>query len=1169
MNLGAFELRKAIGEGGMGTVWLAEHGEAEIDVAVKVMRSDVMDDPDYREAFELEVRSVASLDHPNIVTILDFGQIPPTVSEEFQQDLVAGSPYLVMEFAQGGAVDDYFHRLRWPDVRELMIVILDALSHAHARNVIHRDLKPENILVGCGPQWDVKLTDFGLAHAADRFQDSGDVEVAWGTPQYMAPEQIRGYWREYGPWTDLYGLGCMAYELICGELPYDGETIWQIGQGHIEEPIPPLNPRFAVPEGTEEWIRKLMAKQRANRFRHAADAKYELAQLPSLEEEQGFGVLFEPPTSKPSTTESKVTGEVATQLMPELTSAKSFCTVQYSPPDLIGGSEPDRRLSAQASLAAQAPPVPMDWRHRRESTISNALIGISTGLFGLRSIPLVDRNPERDWLWSLLRDIHDDNRGKLCVVEGAAGTGKSQLVRWLCRRAKEVGAARVLKAYHSPRLGRADGLVPMMERFLRSTRLDPEKRRNHLGDLLLSEGLAGHFELSALLTLFDDDSSPSSARQQNSREESYAVIYRYLSLLARRRPIIIWLDDVQWSLDTLGFARYVLRQQEIEPAPLLVVMTARTEALGERDRERRVLHSLVADEAVDRRQLEPLEEDDIDRLVRRLLRLDDALAEHVIARSEGVPLFAVQLVEDWVARGKLMMGSDGFVLKPDADVSIPDDLHELWDRRIQGFLGEEVEHTVGHLELAAILGQEVDSEEWNKVIDEAGLQPAKGLVERLVDEDLAEPMEDGWRFSHGLLAESLQRHAREEGRGKRWNACCAQALEQLYGRSKSGISERIAWHWVEAAEYGRALNPLGRAIDEAIERSQFDHAGALIEWRAGLFDNSAPHSLQTAIDEARLACYRGDYKVAVELGKQAATEAHKEGGWPQLAARANLWVGVAQRFIGELDAAEANLQSAGEYFADAGHNARLARTVLELGRVEERRGDYEMARRHFEGARERFSEGDDSFGEAQCFNALGDVLRQSGEYDAAHSACLKALKRFRAMDNVAGIADCLNDLAEWSRLRGDLSSAGDFAEEALRLYRALGSGLEHFVRLNLAMILLEKRSYAEAEELFASLVEVFQQTEQRALASQARAGLLAANAGQSRWANWEEMLQKIMESADETGASLPMATRALTLAFELAQQAGKTDLATSAEKLVIGQRRKTRSTMEVGDMPDE
>src|SRR5262245_24170105 len=138
---------------------------------------------------------------------------------------VAGSPFLAMELANVGSLREHATPVDYPSVRHLLLQLLDALAHAHARGVLHRDVKPGNVLIfedDLGRRA-VKLADFGLAHALGRCPVDGELSATAGTPTYMAPEQHQGAWREFGPWTDLYALGCTAFRLVQGRPPFEGD----------------------------------------------------------------------------------------------------------------------------------------------------------------------------------------------------------------------------------------------------------------------------------------------------------------------------------------------------------------------------------------------------------------------------------------------------------------------------------------------------------------------------------------------------------------------------------------------------------------------------------------------------------------------------------------------------------------------------------------------------------------------------------------------------------------------------------------------------------------------------------------------------------------------------------------------------------------------------------
>ncbi|MEZ4436196.1 MAG: protein kinase, partial [bacterium] len=276
--LGPFDLVEPVARGGMAEVWRARHRAQDAAVAVKVVTAPAGREQAYREQFVHEVQAMARLHHPAVVRLHEYGEIPTAVAIASKGAMPAGAPFLVMEWLGGGSLRDAIE-MDWPRLRATMLTLLDALAHAHAQGVVHRDLKPDNVLVGDrGPV----LTDFGLAFnpaIVGGALDSG----SYGTPGYMAPEQIRNDWRAFGPWTDLYALGCMAYELVCGFAPHaDRHAGSAIGLlvAHLQEPLPALQPRFPVPAAFERWLERLMGRTPPARFQFAADAAVSLLAIP-------------------------------------------------------------------------------------------------------------------------------------------------------------------------------------------------------------------------------------------------------------------------------------------------------------------------------------------------------------------------------------------------------------------------------------------------------------------------------------------------------------------------------------------------------------------------------------------------------------------------------------------------------------------------------------------------------------------------------------------------------------------------------------------------------------------------------------------------------------------------------------------------------------------------
>ena len=267
-------LTRPVGRGGMGSVWHAQHPEG-VDVAVKVLRKKYAGDETLLGAFRFEVRSVASLDHPAIVRVYDYGVVPEDAAIASGGELSAGSAWLAMEYTTGGTFGDFGRMDSWDEVRHTLLHLLDGLAHSHAREIIHRDLKPHNVLRRSdGPP---ALTDFGIAHALSRISPSS---AGAGTPGFMPPEQVRSAWRDLGPWTDLYSLACLAWRLLTGRAPFVGDSRTVVLRRQLYDPLPRLGSPLELPDGVEDWLRRMLEKSPVQRYQRAADAAHDLAGLP-------------------------------------------------------------------------------------------------------------------------------------------------------------------------------------------------------------------------------------------------------------------------------------------------------------------------------------------------------------------------------------------------------------------------------------------------------------------------------------------------------------------------------------------------------------------------------------------------------------------------------------------------------------------------------------------------------------------------------------------------------------------------------------------------------------------------------------------------------------------------------------------------------------------------
>ncbi len=249
-----FRIEAKLGQGGMGAVYTATQLSVGRKVAVKVLKKELIDREVALERFYRESKLTSELSHPNIVKLIDFGQ-------DRERDLL----YLVMELVSGVNMGDLLEqgRMRVPLALEIVYQACGALTEPHAQGIIHRDLKPDNMLIV--PVSDgtiqVKVLDFGIARALEANTQLTATGMVCGTPAYMAPEQAQN--QEIGPRTDLYALGVILYEMLCGVPPFQGQNSLQIMLQHIQMAPTPLSdyiPPSTLPDEVEELVHDMLSK---------------------------------------------------------------------------------------------------------------------------------------------------------------------------------------------------------------------------------------------------------------------------------------------------------------------------------------------------------------------------------------------------------------------------------------------------------------------------------------------------------------------------------------------------------------------------------------------------------------------------------------------------------------------------------------------------------------------------------------------------------------------------------------------------------------------------------------------------------------------------------------------------------------------------------------------
>ena len=255
-KIGRYEVKEELGRGGMATVYRAYDPSFEREVAIKLLPREFLHDPQFRDRFKREIKTIAALEHPAIVPVYDVGE----------ED---GVPYFVMRYMTGGSLAQQINKgiFSLQDAARIIERLASALSYAHTKGVVHRDLKPDNILFdGNGEPF---ISDFGVAKFSG---SSGDLTGSGiiGTPAYMSPEQAQG--EKIDNRSDIYGLGVIIFQMLSGQQPYKADTPMGVVVKHITDPIPEIHKITPnLPEEADTIIKTALAKDREQRYQTALE----------------------------------------------------------------------------------------------------------------------------------------------------------------------------------------------------------------------------------------------------------------------------------------------------------------------------------------------------------------------------------------------------------------------------------------------------------------------------------------------------------------------------------------------------------------------------------------------------------------------------------------------------------------------------------------------------------------------------------------------------------------------------------------------------------------------------------------------------------------------------------------------------------------------------------
>jgi tetratricopeptide (TPR) repeat protein len=1086
IRLGPFELQKPIGAGGMGEIWRGVHLSNGVPVAIKVLQSQAAagseSTDDFRESFLHEVRLVAGLRHRNVVMALDAGTVPQSADDASGGRLRAGSPFLAMELAGGGSFAGK-KLTSWAECRHVLIQLLDGLAHAHAHGIVHRDVKPGNLLLAterselamAPPDLlsaRVVVTDFGIGGSRER-RDVVDVYATGapiGTPNFMAPEQIRAEWRDHGPWTDLYAAGCLAWQFVTGSTPFRDPNPVKILAGHLQEPPPAFAPRFDVPHGLEGWLRQALEKHPADRWAFAADARRALVALGDAA----------PNTGRVTASHVLPLGD-----LPTVIHAGRKREEHTQPPMAVG-----RAKGSWAPTEARADEPGRDFQ----------LEGAGLGLYGLRAVPLVARRAERDVLWRALADVQRTREPRVVVLRGPTGTGKSRLAEWLVRTAHEEGAGPWLKIVPG-----GDPAAQLADAALRCDGLTAPEVLARVAEFVGAAGRPGTADVLGQLA------APAAfpAAPTLTRRESHAAAEVLLRCLAGPRVAVVWLEDAP-PVHGGAVPDAAAAREHVGAAGVVPGHRAGRGARGSPGR------SGVRAVAGHRRRRHR------GRRRPRSSRTTTTSSSRCCSGSRG-PSPSGSRSAPTATRcsrcsssatssraGCSRRASGGFKLRPGAQVELPDTVLAVWEEHAERLLGGLGPAETRALELAAVFGPELRQSDYLELCAIAGLEPSPELLREAMRRRLVQPLQgrvQRWAFAHGMFREVLLRRVHARGGWADDNRVCAAHLRA----APRPDPERLARHLLEAGDLQDALAPLHTAIGERFAKGDFRHQALVADAEAAARRVALPEADarwgDVWLDQAWLCLGRGD-QVEAERWVVRAERAARRHGWAEVLPRALRMAAQVDRRLGRVDEALELTREAEELFRARGDFTRaavsrmLTADLLLKTNPTEAAAAYKAALGMTADPREQVS----------AWKGLANCARSAGDR-ATLQVCLERVRdtATRAGDRSA-LAFATNLMGELARKGGDLVAAEAHYREAAARYQAQDDAEWVIPMLNVGLLLVLRGAWDEVAATVGPLSARLEKGGARTVpACFARVVLLPCAAGTARWEQLEEHLAWLEE----------------------------------------------------------
>lgn len=550
---GKFGLRRKVGSGASGTVFEADQLVLGRTVAVKVLRGELARDARFVARFHDEATAASRLNHPNTVSVIDYGQ-----TED-------GLLYLVMEFLRGPTLTHVLRNetLRPSRVADLVAQILSGLEEAHDAGVVHADLKADNVVVERRRgDWDlVKVVDFGIARLVGQPTKDGAEKTICGTPEYMAPEVIQGDDPTYA--SDIYAVGVVLYELLIGTTPFAGGASIEVLRRHlVEQPIPPSlrRPDLKIDPVLEDCALRALAKEPGRRFASATEFRIALTRVMSHPAEAAVAVVACTSCGNENPVDFKFCPNCGHARLPEevVLLEKAGVSASQTIPRVLPrvGTMLDHESATLDGIPSLLPP------DDTASVAGPSSAEVSSLLVGL---PIVGRTVEIDRLVRFLRGSEGENS---IQVIGPRGAGKSRLIGEALDKLGD--AATVLFARRDP-TELARPMHPIRTLVRAALGLTARDRIHDLDALLATRGLSPR-DAPAMAEILGVEGPLWQLEPTVRRREMLASLNRLLALQNDRRRVVVVFEDVdRYDHPSQEAVRRVIETARGRPALRVVV----------------------------------------------------------------------------------------------------------------------------------------------------------------------------------------------------------------------------------------------------------------------------------------------------------------------------------------------------------------------------------------------------------------------------------------------------------------------------------------------------------------------------------------------------------------------------------------------------------------------